>query len=184
MGDSILKKVFAGLGVIVLIAALGIAIGFAFGSHKSSELQKDEAKVEEKEKTKKEKEEKQQDNNTETADETNSQEQAQTNAGTEMPQATAPQNDTTTQGNAAPPQNNQAPSQSTSKSSDSAFDADAEYAKQKEMYEKAARGEIPEPGADLSGDNAELMERDPSTLTNDEAEQRERRTNAMESEGQ
>lgn len=186
MGDSILKKIFVSLGIVALVAALGIAIVFAYGSYKDLELKKEETKIaKEKEKKAKEKQKKKEpeenENNTESvySEESNTQEvynQSQNDTASSQPPVQESQ--------PAPSQNNQAPSQSTSKSSDSAFDADAEYAKQKEMYEKAARGEIPEPGADLSGDNAELMERDPSTLTNDEAEQRERRTNAMEADNQ
>ncbi len=51
MGDSVLKKIFVSLGIVALVAALGIAIVFAYGSYKDLELKKEETKVaEEKEK--------------------------------------------------------------------------------------------------------------------------------------
>ncbi len=59
MGDSVLKKIFVSLGIVALVAALGIAIVFAYGSYKDLELKKEETKVaEEKEKKAKEKQKK------------------------------------------------------------------------------------------------------------------------------
>lgn len=191
MGDSVLKKIFVSLGIVALVAALGIAIVFAYGSYKDLELKKEETKVaEEKEKKTKEKQKKKEqednENNTEAvnSEESNTQEAYdQTQNDTTASQAPqAPVKETQPAQNQN--NNNQASSKNTSESSDSSYDPDEAYAKQKEMYEKAARGEIPEPGAQLSGDNSQLMERDPSTLTNDEVEQRDRRTNAMEAESQ
>lgn len=191
MGDSVLKKIFVSLGIVALVAALGIAIVFAYGSYKDLELKKEETKVaEEKEKKAKEKQKKKEqeddENNTEAvnSEESNTQEAYdQTQNDTTASQAPqAPVKETQPAQNQS--NNNQASSKNTSESPSSSYDPDAEYAKQKEMYEKAARGEIPEPGADISGDNSQLMERDPSTLTNDEVEQRDRRTNAMETESQ
>ncbi len=188
MGDSVLKKIFVSLGIIALVAALGIAIVFAYGSYKDLELKKEETKIaEEKEKKAKEKQKKKEqeddENNTEAvnSEESNTREAYdQTQNDTTASQAPqAPVKET------QPAQDQNNDSQASSKNtSDSSYDADAEYAKQKEMYEKAARGEIPEPGAQLSGDNSKLMERDPSTLTNDELNQRQRRLEAMEAEGQ
>ncbi|PTL09858.1 hypothetical protein BUZ15_08680 [Staphylococcus gallinarum] len=40
-----MKKVFASLGVILLVAVLGVAVVFAYGSYKDLELKKEEAKV-------------------------------------------------------------------------------------------------------------------------------------------
>lgn len=40
-----MKKVFASLGVILLVAILGVAVVFAYGSYKDLELKKEEAKV-------------------------------------------------------------------------------------------------------------------------------------------
>lgn len=55
-GDSDLKKVIASLGVITLVAVLGVALIFAYGSYKDLELKKEEAKVaEKKESSKKQK---------------------------------------------------------------------------------------------------------------------------------
>lgn len=47
-GDSDLKKVIASLGVIALVAVLGVAVVFAYGSYKDLELKKEEAKLENK----------------------------------------------------------------------------------------------------------------------------------------
>ncbi|WIL69780.1 hypothetical protein [Staphylococcus cohnii] len=40
-----MKKIFASLGVILLVAVLGVAVVFAYGSYKDLELKKEEAKV-------------------------------------------------------------------------------------------------------------------------------------------
>ncbi|MEB7038698.1 hypothetical protein [Staphylococcus gallinarum] len=40
-----MKKVLASLGVILLVAILGVAVVFAYGSYKDLELKKEEAKV-------------------------------------------------------------------------------------------------------------------------------------------
>ncbi|CAC8512388.1 Uncharacterised protein [Staphylococcus aureus] len=40
-----MKKIFASLGVILLVATLGVAVVFAYGSYKDLELKKEEAKV-------------------------------------------------------------------------------------------------------------------------------------------
>lgn len=40
-----MKKVFGSLGVILLVAVLGVAVVFAYGSYKDLELKKEEAKV-------------------------------------------------------------------------------------------------------------------------------------------
>lgn len=40
-----MKKVFASLGVILLVAVLGVAVVFAYDSYKDLELKKEEAKV-------------------------------------------------------------------------------------------------------------------------------------------
>ncbi|WP_158696755.1 hypothetical protein [Staphylococcus simulans] len=54
-----MKKIFVSLGIVALVAALGIAIVFAYGSYKDLELKKEETKVaEEKEKKAKEKQKK------------------------------------------------------------------------------------------------------------------------------
>ncbi|WP_182673204.1 hypothetical protein [Staphylococcus simulans] len=181
-----MKKIFVSLGIVALVAALGIAIVFAYGSYKDLELKKEETKIaEEKEKKAKEKQKKKEQEDDENNTEAVNSEESNTQEAYDQTQ-----NDTTaapvkeTQPAQNQNNNNQASSKNTSESPSSSYDPDAEYAKQKEMYEKAARGEIPEPGADISGDNSQLMERDPSTLTNDEVEQRDRRTNAMEAESQ
>lgn len=44
MGDSVLKKIFVSLGIVALVAALGIAIVFAYGSYKDLELKKKKLK--------------------------------------------------------------------------------------------------------------------------------------------
>lgn len=182
-----MKKIFVSLGIVALVAALGIAIVFAYGSYKDLELKKEETKIaEEKEKKAKEKQKKKEqednENNTEAvnSEESNTREAYDDTTASQAPQAPIKETQPAQNQN----NNNQASSKNTSESPSSSYDPDAEYAKQKEMYEKAARGEIPEPGADISGDNSQLMERDPSTLTNDEVEQRDRRTNAMEAESQ
>lgn len=41
-----MKKVFASLGVILLVVILGVAVVFAYGSYKDLELKKEEAKLE------------------------------------------------------------------------------------------------------------------------------------------
>ncbi|WRN67091.1 hypothetical protein UM550_05075 [Staphylococcus aureus] len=43
-----MKKIFASLGVILLVAILGVAVVFAYGSYKDLELKKEEAKLEDK----------------------------------------------------------------------------------------------------------------------------------------
>ncbi len=43
-----MKKVFASLGVILLVVILGVAVVFAYGSYKDLELKKEEAKLEDK----------------------------------------------------------------------------------------------------------------------------------------
>lgn len=43
--DSNVKKIFASLGVILLVAILGVAVVFAYGSYKDLELKKEEIKV-------------------------------------------------------------------------------------------------------------------------------------------
>lgn len=40
-----MKKIFASLGVILLVAILGVAVVFAYGSYKDLELKKEEIKV-------------------------------------------------------------------------------------------------------------------------------------------
>ena len=45
MGNNSVKKVFASLGVVLLVAVLGVAVIFAYGSYKDLELKKEEAKV-------------------------------------------------------------------------------------------------------------------------------------------
>ena len=40
-----MKKVFASLGVILLVAVLGVAVVFAYGSYKDLELKKEETKI-------------------------------------------------------------------------------------------------------------------------------------------
>jgi len=40
-----LKKIIASLGVIALVAVLGVAVVFAYGSYKDLELKKEEAKL-------------------------------------------------------------------------------------------------------------------------------------------
>lgn len=188
MGDSVLKKIFVSLGIVALVAALGIAITFAYGSYKDLEMKKEETKVaKEKEKKakekktkkeKKEQEEEKEENNESsfTSEETDTQEtydQTQNNT----PASEAPAKETPSAQNQ---NNNQTSSKEKSEAPDSSYDPDEAYARQKEMYEKAARGEIPEPGAQLSGDNSKLIERDPSTLTNDELDQRQRKLDAEE----
>ncbi|HIH8145668.1 TPA: hypothetical protein ACYS2G_002633 [Staphylococcus aureus] len=43
-----MKKVFASLGVVLLVAVLGVAVIFAYGSYKDLEVKKEETKVTEK----------------------------------------------------------------------------------------------------------------------------------------
>ncbi|MCT1652237.1 hypothetical protein [Staphylococcus saprophyticus] len=45
-----MKKVFASLGVVLLVAVLGVAVIFAYGSYKDLEVKKEETKVTEKNK--------------------------------------------------------------------------------------------------------------------------------------
>ncbi|MGW9815891.1 hypothetical protein [Staphylococcus cohnii] len=45
-----MKKVFASLGVVLLVAVLGVAVIFAYGSCKDLEVKKEETKVTEKNK--------------------------------------------------------------------------------------------------------------------------------------
>lgn len=40
-----MKTIFASLGVFLLVAVLGVALVFAYGSYKDLELKKEEAKV-------------------------------------------------------------------------------------------------------------------------------------------
>lgn len=190
MGDSVLKKIFVSLGIVLLVAALGIAITFAYGSYKDLELKKEETKVakekekkakEKKTKEEKEKKKKEEENEADTessftseeADTEETYDQTQNNT----PASEAPAKETPSAQNQ---NNNQTSSKEKSEAPDSSYDPDEAYARQKEMYEKAARGEIPEPGAQLSGDNSKLMERDPSTLTNDELDQRQRKLDSEE----
>ena len=48
MGNNSVKKVFASLGVVLLVAVLGVAVIFAYGSYKDLEVKKEETKVTEK----------------------------------------------------------------------------------------------------------------------------------------
>lgn len=48
MGNDSVKKVFASLGVVLLVAVLGVAVIFAYGSYKDLEVKKEETKVTEK----------------------------------------------------------------------------------------------------------------------------------------
>ncbi|EGQ1611845.1 TPA: hypothetical protein OTG90_002394 [Staphylococcus pseudintermedius] len=72
-----MKKVFASLGVILLVAVLGVAVVFAYGSYKDLELKKEEAKVTEnkqknsKNKTSKKEQQNQTTNQTEIQESTN-----------------------------------------------------------------------------------------------------------------
>ncbi len=50
MGNNSVKKVFASLGVVLLVAVLGVAVIFAYGSYKDLEVKKEETKVTEKNK--------------------------------------------------------------------------------------------------------------------------------------
>lgn len=72
-----MKKVFASLGVILLVAVLGVAVVFAYGSYKDLEIKKEEAKVTEnkqknsKNKTSKKEQQNQTTNQTEIQESTN-----------------------------------------------------------------------------------------------------------------
>lgn len=72
-----MKKIFASLGVILLVAVLGVAVVFAYGSYKDLELKKEEAKVTEnkqkdsKNKTSKKEQQNQSTNQTEIQESTN-----------------------------------------------------------------------------------------------------------------
>ena len=72
-----MKKIFASLGVILLVAVLGVAVVFAYGSYKDLELKKEEAKVTEnkqkdsKNKTSKKEQQNQTTNQTEIQESTN-----------------------------------------------------------------------------------------------------------------
>lgn len=183
-----MKKIFVSLGIVVLVAALGIAITFAYGSYKDLELKKEETKVakekEKKAKDKKTKEEKKkkEDENEANTESSFTSEEADTEETYDQTQNNTPASEAPTKEtpSAQNQNNNQTSSKEKSEAPDSSYDPDEAYARQKEMYEKAARGEIPEPGAQLSGDNSKLMERDPSTLTNDELDQRQRKLDAEE----
>lgn len=50
MGNNGVKKFFASLGVVLLVAVLGVAVIFAYGSYKDLEVKKEETKVTEKNK--------------------------------------------------------------------------------------------------------------------------------------
>ncbi|SCS78503.1 hypothetical protein [Staphylococcus caeli] len=72
-----MKKIFASLGVILLVAVLGVAVVFAYGSYKDLELKKEETKVTEnkhkdsKNKTSKKEQQNQTTNQTEIQESTN-----------------------------------------------------------------------------------------------------------------
>ncbi|WP_085060102.1 hypothetical protein [Staphylococcus haemolyticus] len=61
-----MKKVFASLGVILLVAILGVAVVFAYGSYKDLELKKEESKLADKKQSTTNKKEKNKDNQTNT----------------------------------------------------------------------------------------------------------------------
>lgn len=72
-----MKKIFASLGVILLVAILGVAVVFAYGSYKDLELKKEETKITEnkqkdsKNKTSKKEQQNQTTNQTEIQESTN-----------------------------------------------------------------------------------------------------------------
>ncbi|MDW3948503.1 hypothetical protein QI320_00060 [Staphylococcus saprophyticus] len=61
-----MKKVFASLGVILLVAVLGVAVVFAYGSYKDLELKKEESKLADQKQSTTNKKEKNKDNQTNT----------------------------------------------------------------------------------------------------------------------
>ena len=77
MGNNCVKKVFASLGVVLLVAVLGVAVVFAYGSYKDLELKKEQTKVTEnkqkdsKNKTSKKEQQNQTTNQTEIQESTN-----------------------------------------------------------------------------------------------------------------
>ncbi|MEB6290486.1 MULTISPECIES: hypothetical protein [Staphylococcus] len=168
-----MKKVFASLGVILLVAVFGVSVVFAYGSYKDLELKKEEAKVTEnkqkdsKNKTSKNEQQNQTINQKEIQEPTNtnnnqaynineesntdevrttedSEEIKKTENGIDytgefdsLEEKEKFEKDVMSQSGGGPSEKEEI---------DKNWDSEAEYAKQQEVYNKAARGEIPEPG--------------------------------------
>lgn len=176
-----MKKILISLGLITLVAVLGISIVFAYGSYKDLELKKEEAKLEHQksiDKSKKQQNESQQIDNEEQAPIENTESQqveapqqvdntAEAKGNTEenisldndynsdgaisKDEMTPEQERLFKEGKFQPTKVEYGQSEESNSNNeqgvDKNWDEQAAYEAQKKMYEKAARGEIPEPGA-------------------------------------
>lgn len=191
-----MKKILISLGLITLVAVLGVAIVFAYGSYKDLELKKEEAKLEHNKSKHKQTDKQNEKNNSET---TNNNEQARIeDTATSQGDTSSPVKNTTDNhsvdeenpesvysletdydGDGVISREEMTPEQerlfkegkfqpaiplkeqreankafpaekienNDDDSIDKNWDEQAAYEAQKKVYEKAARGEIPEPGA-------------------------------------
>ncbi|SCS68993.1 hypothetical protein [Staphylococcus caeli] len=174
-----MKKVLASLGVILLVAILGIAVVFAYGSYKDLELKKEEAKVTDQKKkdsgnkTSEKEQQSQVDeqsnqastntNNIQsnnTNEELNTEEVRTTEDGEEIKKTkngidytgdfNSPEEEAQYEKNVMS-QSGGAPTQD--EDIDKDWDPDAEYAKQKKIYDMQARGEIGQPGETINSNS-------------------------------
>ncbi|MCC8990959.1 MAG: hypothetical protein LM516_09350 [Staphylococcus sp.] len=167
-----MKKVFASLGVILLVVILGVAIVFAYGSYKDLELKKEEAKLEDeknkkidKNKTTENENQNQINNQTITAPNEKAQLGVQEKSADKNDPNGVLRFDTNGDGfistSEVTPEAQKLVDESKLQPSsdrmveewtknknnvDNTYDYDESYKKQQEMYKKAARGEVPEPG--------------------------------------
>ncbi|COE51270.1 hypothetical protein [Staphylococcus warneri] len=171
-----MKKVFASLGVILLVVILGVAVVFAYGSYKDLELKKEEAKLEDKknkkiDKNKNTENENQNQINNQTITTPNEKAKHGNNLGVQ--EKSADKNDPNgvlrfdtngdgfistsevtpeaqklvDEGKLQPSSDRMVEEWTKNKNNvDNTYDYDESYKKQQEMYKKAARGEVPEPG--------------------------------------
>ena len=171
-----MKKIFASLGVILLIAILGVAVVFAYGSYKDLELKKEEAKLEDEknkkiDKNKTTENENQDQINNQTITATNEKAQYGNNLGVQekstdkndpngvlrfdtngdgfisTSEVTPEAQKLVDEGKLQPSSDRMVEEWTKNKNNvDNTYDYDESYKKQQEMYKKAARGEVPEPG--------------------------------------
>jgi len=175
-GDDYVNKVFASLGVILLVVILGVAVVFAYGSYKDLELKKEEAKLEDKknkkiDKNKNTENENQNQINNQTITTPNEKAKHGNNLGVQ--EKSADKNDPNgvlrfdtngdgfistsevtpeaqklvDEGKLQPSSDRMVEEWTKNKNNvDNTYDYDESYKKQQEMYKKAARDEVPEPG--------------------------------------
>ena len=178
---NFLKKILVSLGIVALVAVLGISVVFAYGSYKDLELKKEEAKLEQKkskDKPKKQQNESQQIDKEEQAPIENTDSQqveapqqvdntAEAKESTEekinldndyngdgaisKDEMTPEQERLFKEGKFQPTKAEYGQTEESNSNNEQAVDKDwdeqAAYEAQKKIYEKAARGEIAEPGA-------------------------------------